>query len=129
MKLVDQLEGILPMSIQDASGHEQVQAPSSEPGQTLPMSIYRPPTLQSLVGEEFEEVQQVARVHQGEVTPLQVAETMHEAAQGIDPDLEDFLREAMNKLHAGGAPATTTYNINQKMGDVKDNKGIVTAVK
>lgn len=93
------------------------------------MSIERRPTLKSLVEEEFEEVQQVARAHHSDVMLLQIAGTMHEAALGIDPDIEDFLREAINKLHPGDVPATTTYNINQKMGDGKDDKGIVTAVK
>lgn len=107
VELVDQLERVLPMSI--------------EPSRAL----------RSLVEEEVEETQQLAirEAEYDQVTPLQVAETMYEAAEGLDPHLEDFLRETIKELRANGASSTTTYNVNQKMGDVKDNKGIITAVK
>lgn len=99
--------------------------------QILPMSIDPQQTLHTLVEDEYEEIQQLARrnTENGQVTPLQVAETMYGAAEGLDPYLEEFLRESISELRASGASSTTTYNVTQKMGDVKGNKGIVTAVK
>jgi hypothetical protein len=104
--LVDQLERILPMSIKPEDG------------------------LQALVKSEVEEILQLARPESedSQVTPLQIAETIHAAAKGLDPHIEDFIKKAIGQLRADGGASTTAYNINQTMGEVKDNKGIVTAV-
>lgn len=106
VELVDQLERILPMSL----GSDK---------------------LQSLVKSEVEDVQQLAvrAIEHGQVTPLQVAEMMYEGIEGLDPHLEEFLRGTISELRANEASSSTTYTVTQTMGDVKDNKGIVTAVK
>jgi hypothetical protein len=55
-------------------------------------------------------------------------ETIHGAAEGIELHLEDFIKQAIGDLRANGWQPTTAYNMNQTMGEVKDDRGVVTAV-
>jgi hypothetical protein len=83
---------------------EEIVALVDQLDRVLPMNIESEHRLQALVKSEIEEIQQLAKreTRDNQVTPLQIAETIHRAAEGLDPHLEDFIKKAIGELRANG---------------------------
>ena len=93
------------------------------------------PTLQAMAEKEFAELQDAVQNEAAQdaeqqltVTPLQVAETLREGAQGQDPYLEDVVNKIIKQLRPSAQTAGATYHVHSRMHTVQNNSGVVSAL-